>query len=329
VTTAALAAVPVFGVILVLATYGIGARFGSRVGVAAAALIATSPTFRYQVMQPMSDVPAAAMWVVAVAAATGTRPRSHVAAGIAASLGILIRPDLLPLGLVIGVFLLLRPERPRAIRGRAAAMYAAVCAPGCLAAAAIGHSLFESSSASAYGAPEALSSLGPVATNLRRYVEARWSSHVPLIAAVGTALFMLSGPMALFLAAMFAVNIAVSLVQVPFESWFSLPLPLPALPFALVLLVAVADAAVTRLLGTGLSPAPPRLRTRAALILGAVTFVLALLLLVQTSTRRAPAPHTTAPHVDRGEGYAVEPYRAGSDLTTDYARPGKRHQQTI
>ena len=125
------AIVPIFGVALVLATYALGMRFNPRVGVAAACLVAASPAFLYQVVQPMSDVPAAALWVAAVACATGTK-RDHAAlAGVATSGAVLMRPNLVPLGLAIGLYLLLRPERSLSSRLRAGVTYAAWCLSWC------------------------------------------------------------------------------------------------------------------------------------------------------------------------------------------------------
>jgi hypothetical protein len=50
--------VPVWGSLLVLATYAIGRRIGRpAVGLAAAWLVATSATMLFMVMAPMSDVP--------------------------------------------------------------------------------------------------------------------------------------------------------------------------------------------------------------------------------------------------------------------------------
>ena len=131
------AIVPLFGVGLVLATYALGTRFNVRVGVAAAALIAASPAFLYQVVQPMSDVPAAALWVAAVACATGTKRNHATLAGLATSGAVLMRPNLVPLGFAIGLYLLARPERPSAARLRAALTYAAWSAPGCILVALI------------------------------------------------------------------------------------------------------------------------------------------------------------------------------------------------
>ena len=73
--------VPLFGALLIGATFVAGARYGARVGLAAAAIVACSPVFLYQLVQPMSDVPAAALWMAAVAAATGTKARAPLVAG--------------------------------------------------------------------------------------------------------------------------------------------------------------------------------------------------------------------------------------------------------
>ena len=71
---AAALVVPLFGALLIWGTYLAGSRFGARVGVASAGLAACSPVFLYQLVQPMSDVPAAACWMLAVAAVTGNAP---------------------------------------------------------------------------------------------------------------------------------------------------------------------------------------------------------------------------------------------------------------
>ena len=81
--------VPICGGLLVLATYAIGRRLGRPiVGLAAAWIVATSPTQLFMLMAPMSDVPAAAAWAVAVACALGQTPASAGAAGLAAAIGV-------------------------------------------------------------------------------------------------------------------------------------------------------------------------------------------------------------------------------------------------
>jgi hypothetical protein len=101
--------VPVCGGILVLATYGIGRRIERPVvGLAAAWLVAASPTQLFMLMAPMSDVPAAAAWAVSVACALGQTPLSAVAAGTAAGVAIMIRPNLAPLAAVIAIWMVWR-----------------------------------------------------------------------------------------------------------------------------------------------------------------------------------------------------------------------------
>jgi asparagine N-glycosylation enzyme membrane subunit Stt3 len=65
------AIVPLCGAAAVWLTFLLGGRLGSaHTGAIAAVLLAASPPFLYQVVQPMSDVPAAAAWVGALVAVT-------------------------------------------------------------------------------------------------------------------------------------------------------------------------------------------------------------------------------------------------------------------
>ena len=98
--------VPICGGVLVFATYGIGRRIGRPlVGMAAAWIVATSPAMLFMLMAPMSDVPAAAAWAVAVACALGETPLAASGAGIAAALAILIRPNLAPIAGILFVWI--------------------------------------------------------------------------------------------------------------------------------------------------------------------------------------------------------------------------------
>jgi hypothetical protein len=218
-------ALPLFGVVLVLATYRLGSRFEPRVGVAAAILTAASPVFLYQVVQPMSDVPAAALWVLAVAWATGTKPRDVTMAGLATSGAVLMRPNLVPLGFAIGLFILLRPERSWSQRGRTAAIYAAWSAPGCVAVALIQRAFYGSPFASGYGSYDLLFATSHIVPNLRRYVSWLWAGHTPALALVLLAPFVLPGSLAVLLLALIAINLALYLPYVVFEDWSWLPRP--------------------------------------------------------------------------------------------------------
>jgi hypothetical protein len=85
----------------VLAVWAAGALArglgGGVAGVVAASLLAASPTFLYQALQPMSDVPVTAAWLICWWAVFRGRPG---AAGLAAAAAILVRPNLAPLAVV-------------------------------------------------------------------------------------------------------------------------------------------------------------------------------------------------------------------------------------
>jgi hypothetical protein len=243
---AAFAVVPLFGVLLVLATFVVGSRYGARIGMASALLTASSPAFLYQVVQPMSDVPAAALWMLAIASATGTRPRSVVWSGLLTSAAILVRPNLVPLGFAIGVYLLLRPERPWPDRIRHGLTYAAASLPGCLGVAAVQSVFFGSPTTSGYGSFDALFGLEHVWPNVQRYSAWLWQTHTPALALALLAPLMVPGALATLFLGLFALNLALYLPYIEFEDWSFLRFLLPTLPLLLILMVAVIDGVIRR-----------------------------------------------------------------------------------
>ena len=97
--------VPAFAALAVWLTFAFGRQLDDAVtGAAAAVLVATSPIFLYQAVQPMSDVPAMALTL-----ATFTLARRHAAAaGACASLALLMRVNLAPVVLLAVIAL---PDR--------------------------------------------------------------------------------------------------------------------------------------------------------------------------------------------------------------------------
>ena len=162
--------VPVFGALLVWIIYRMGAALGDPpAGAMAAALLSVSPTFLYQVVQPMSDVPAAACWLGALLLAV--RGTSYAAAGSGAicSLAILIRPNLAPLaGLIATAAIFSRP----ALRLRRAFLFAGAVVPGLVTLGWIQNVRYGSPLASGYGALSDKFSMQHIAPNLARYP--RW-----------------------------------------------------------------------------------------------------------------------------------------------------------
>jgi len=256
--------VPLFGALLVWSIYVLGSRFARRVGLASALLVACSPAFLFQLVQPMSDVPAAALWVLALACATGSRSSAPVTAGFATSAAILMRPNLLPLGFTIGMFLLVRgsaagsattlsrvvPESDSpATRHPSltpAAMFAAASAPGCLAVAIIQQVFYGSPLQSGYGSLDTLFSSANLAPNAARYFEWMWQSHTPVWLFAFAAPFVLPGWLTGLLLAFALVNIACYLPYVVFNDWWYLRFMLPAIAVLLVLMVATIDSIAAR-----------------------------------------------------------------------------------
>jgi hypothetical protein len=243
---AAFFVLPLFAAVLVGATSLVGSRFGARVGFWSSVLVAASPIVLYQVIQPMSDVPAAALWMLAVALATGTSRRSSLLSGLATSAAILLRPNLVALGFVIGLFLLLRPERSWLQRLRSAAIYAVACVPGCAMVALTQNAFYGSPLASGYGSLAALFSVSYVTSNLGRYLGWLSSTHTAAIALAALAPWLLPGALTVLALSLFLVNLALYVPYVVFDDWSYLRFLLPTIPLLLILVVAVLDATMRR-----------------------------------------------------------------------------------
>ena len=93
--------VPAFGMLLVLCVWLAGLRIGDPLAAGVAAVMtAASPTFLYQLVQPMSDVPAAVLWLGALLAVRQGR-YGDVLSGFLIGLAILVRPNLAPLTAIV------------------------------------------------------------------------------------------------------------------------------------------------------------------------------------------------------------------------------------
>ena len=225
--------VPLAAGLLVWSTFALGRKAaGSDVIAAGAAwLVATSPTVLAMAKSPMSDIPAAACWTQATVWVLGTSLRTAVAAGLAASMAVLIRPNLAPLAVVMALWLAWRHRST----ARVLAFVAGVL-PGCLAVAWLNNALYGSSFSSGYGDLNSLFSVAYIPTNLARY--GRWliETQTPLAVAGMLALAMPSRVVwptddsrraAFLLASMTVVVWAVYCVYTSFDAWWFLRFLLP------------------------------------------------------------------------------------------------------
>jgi len=222
--------VPICGGVLVAATYLAGRRLGDAdAAVAAAWLVATSPTVLFMTIAPMSDVPAAAAWSVAIACALRGTRAAGAGAGAAAALAIVIRPNLAPLAIVIGLWL--------AKWGRGAAIFVAIAAVGAVVVAAINTRLYGSPLSSGYDLTDGFA-LSYVPTNLGRYGGWLLSAETGLAIAglIGLAIPwralwpVETRAVRTLFAACALVVVGFYLLYVPWDAWWYLRFLLPAWP---------------------------------------------------------------------------------------------------
>lgn len=238
---------PLCGMLLVIGTFLLGNRLHPGVGLASALVIAANPIVLYQVVQPMSDVPAAAFWTLALAMAVCREPRGPLLAGMWAAVAILVRPNLLPLGFVIGVYLLVQPDRFWRERVAHAAAYAVPCAAGCVAVALVQWRFYGSPLASGYGAVGDIFAFAHVAPNVSRYGTWLAETQTPLVLLVLAAPFALPRAFALLGLAFTIAAAAVYLPYLVFEDWSYVRFLLPAMPVLTVLLLGTVSSLVQRL----------------------------------------------------------------------------------
>jgi hypothetical protein len=176
-------AVPIAAGVLIAVTFAIGRKTVSdEVGVAAAWLMATSPVFLYSLMSPMSDVPAAALWGLAVYACLSGSPAGALLGGVAAAMAVLVRPNLVHVGLVMAMWIIVRDFRLAAGWRRFArvVLFALPFAAGSLVVAAINHHLYGSATSSGYGRLSGLFSASSVSRNVLNYTWWTVETQTPL-----------------------------------------------------------------------------------------------------------------------------------------------------
>ena len=148
-----------------------------------ATLVATSPVVLFSMVQPMTDVPAAAAWALAFYLVFGRRVGSALGAGLAAGIATLIRPNLVPSAVVIGVWLVFKflrdaPNRPLHFKRTAA--FIAGFVPAVVILAVVYTWLYGSPVSSGYGPLGQYYFLSHVLPNLHSYLSWLAESQTPL-----------------------------------------------------------------------------------------------------------------------------------------------------
>jgi hypothetical protein len=245
--------VPLFGALAVWMTARLGAAVHTRAtGAAAMLLLVTSPTFLYQVVQPTSDIPAAALWTTSLAFALQSSHRGAVASGLAASAAILTRPNLVPLAAVIGAWYLwnaLHAGAGRRVALTRVALFSLAIVPACVTIAALNTYLHGGPLRSGYTAPiSELYQWQHVLPNLQRYPRWLLDTHTPFVfVGLAAPLVQRRNPRIWLLFAFVMVVFASYLVFGYFENWVYTRFLLPALPALFTLSLMVAAHVLQRL----------------------------------------------------------------------------------
>ena len=171
--------VPICSALFVWYTFKLGRMAGGAVtGVLAALVLITSPIILFQSLQPMSDIPAGAMWTAACVHALGGSRRSAFAAGLWAAVGLLVRPNL-PLvatAVFVTVAFSARGGRERVLR---AVLFSLPILPVVAFVAKLNAMWYGSPLNSGYGSAHELYALANVWPNVRLYMSWLWESQSP------------------------------------------------------------------------------------------------------------------------------------------------------
>jgi hypothetical protein len=234
--------VPLFGALLVW----IGSRLGRMMagpwaGAIAATLLLLTPPFLLMLVQPMTDIPAAACWSAAILLAWRPRMRDAVAAGVVTAVAVLVRPNTVPLAVIPALLLLSR----RDTRIARVLVFAGAVAPAALLIAVLNARWYGSPLKSGYGALDVLYSRKNVAPNVRLYAGWFIAAQTPLAflwLAVACALperrserYRLVLVSVIYPAAVLAIYVA----YFPWHEWAYLRFLLPAYPVVCAALGAV------------------------------------------------------------------------------------------
>jgi hypothetical protein len=244
---------PLLGGLAVYLAFLLGRRAaGPSAGLLSALLTASSPTFLAQLVQPMNDVPAAAVWCAALVTAASQRRGDITRAlvtGLIIAIALTIRPNLFPLAPVTALGAAVLPSgRTIAQRATILAVCAAAASPGIALVMWLQNAMYGSPLSSGYGDLSALFSWSHVIPNLQRYPRWLVAVHTPLIAAALATPFVLTGDarrysiwLLIFAAAVFACY----LPYVVFDAWwytrFLLPAVLPLLALAAAVVVRIIE----------------------------------------------------------------------------------------
>ncbi len=231
--------VPLLAGAAVWLTYALARRTADdRTALMASALLAFSPMFLFQSLEPMSDVPVTACWLGAWVLAASAGAWAPLGAGLAVSAAVLTRPNLVPLSIVVAAAVALYSESGQ--RLRRVALFVGAMLPGCLLIAWLNNRLHGSPLRSGYGPLDELYAWNRFWPNLMRYTTWLAQLHTPAIFIGLAAPFVVRVKGAAVMIAFAIALLFAYLFYFVFDSWPFTRFLLPALPLLFILGSSVA-----------------------------------------------------------------------------------------
>src|SRR5262245_49839075 len=182
---AAFAVVPISAAAVVALTFALGMRVFARASPAlwAALLVAASPVFLFQSMNPMTDVPVVAAWTLALLLAAAGWP---LACGVAIAIALAIRPNLLLVAAAVFAWTAAcdwQSWRPIGRVPTRTLRLIAGAAPAVIGIAWLNASLFGSPISSGYGSLDSLYSFRHFGKNLSQFTTWIFDTQTPIVLA--------------------------------------------------------------------------------------------------------------------------------------------------
>ncbi len=239
---------PIAGGLLVWLTFITGRAIANPVaGAMAAVLVASSPSTLYQVVQPMNDVTTAALWMATFAALLRRR---YALAGLCCGLALLVRPNLLPLGLIVAAAVTFG-IRDSGLGIRNLTRFALAAIPFGILVLWLNNGLYGSPFRTGYGQLGHLFGLSAVPINASRYFAWLIETHTPFPLLAFAAPFVVAREKRADVALAIGLILATCFIYflyTPFDDWSYLRFLLPAIALMLVLASAVTVHVVTNVL---------------------------------------------------------------------------------
>lgn len=236
--------VPFLGALAVWLTHVFASRLaGAHAGALAAVALASSPAFLFQLMWPMSDVPAMTWWLLSIVLALGRTSWRTAGCGLAAAAAILTRPNLIGLTAPVLALVALRQATWRQAAARSA-LCGTLMLAGAITVGAINQHMYGSALTSGYGGLEiyAAHNFWP---NVARYPRWLVETQTPFVLLALAAPLLLArrgapdAPTVARVALAFAAVLFLSYAwYTPFNEWTYLRFLLPAYPLLLGLAAA-------------------------------------------------------------------------------------------